>query len=172
MERERIEDLSREELIELIEIYAKNWLATDGLWFQSIEKKWGMEDALANDAQVWRRFTEIEGRRIKQFLGLPELAGLVGLKQALQFRLYAPLNETQTYFEGEALIYRVKTCRVQAARQRKGMQYHPCKQVGLVEYTYFAKTIDRRIETEVLSCHPDVSIPDSNCVWKFTLSQE
>ena len=38
---ERIEDLSKEELLELNKIYAKNWLAHDGLWFQSIEEKHG-----------------------------------------------------------------------------------------------------------------------------------
>ena len=167
-----IQELSREELLKLTEIYAKNWLAIDGLWFQSIEKKRGMQEALENDEQVWRRFTEIEARRIKQFLELEERPGLEGLRRALQFRLYAPLNETQTYFEKDALIYRVRTCRVQAARQRKGMQYHPCKPVGLVEYTYFAKTIDERIQTEALSCHPDITIPECNCVWKFTLTQK
>ena len=29
--------LSKEELLSLLEIYAKNWLAMDGYWFQSIE---------------------------------------------------------------------------------------------------------------------------------------
>ena len=32
-----LDKLSREELLELIDIYAKNWLALDGVWFQSVE---------------------------------------------------------------------------------------------------------------------------------------
>lgn len=32
-------ELSKEQLLELIELYAKNWLAHDGVWFQSIERK-------------------------------------------------------------------------------------------------------------------------------------
>ena len=35
-------ELSKEQLLELIELYAKNWLAHDGVWFQSIERKFGM----------------------------------------------------------------------------------------------------------------------------------
>ena len=35
----KIEDLSKENLLELLHIYAKDWLAHDGCWFQAIEKK-------------------------------------------------------------------------------------------------------------------------------------
>lgn len=172
MEFYHIQDLPREKLIELCHIYAKNWLATDGLWFQSIEEKYGIEEALEHDENMWRRFTEIEARRIKAFLELPDRAGLEGLKKALAFRLYAPLNEDQIIIEGNSLTYRVVTCRVQSARNRKGMAYHPCKQVGLIEYTYFAKAIDPRIETEVVSCHPEVTDASCNCIWRFTIKEE
>ena len=39
-----LEQLDKEELIKLIEIYSKNWLAMDGVWFQSVERKFGMAD--------------------------------------------------------------------------------------------------------------------------------
>ena len=38
-------ELSKEQLLELIELYAKNWLAHDGVWFQSMKiykKKGGL----------------------------------------------------------------------------------------------------------------------------------
>ena len=38
--------LTKEELIKLIEAYSKNWLAMDGVWFQSIERKFGMDEAM------------------------------------------------------------------------------------------------------------------------------
>ncbi|MDQ1267113.1 MAG: hypothetical protein QG635_2267, partial [Bacteroidota bacterium] len=38
-----IEELSREELLELLNIYAKNWLAHDGCWFLAIEKAYNIE---------------------------------------------------------------------------------------------------------------------------------
>ena len=169
---ERIEDLPKEKLQELAGIYAKNWLALDGLWFQSIEEKYGIDEAVFHDERAWRRFTEIEARRIKTFLDLPEHAGIEGLKRALAFRLYAPLNQDEVIIKGDALIYKVKTCRVQAARNRKGMAYHPCKSVGILEYTYFAKVIDERFETRAVSCHPDVTDPTCNCIWEFTLKEE
>lgn len=38
-----INELSKEELLELNKLYAKNWLAHDGSWFLSIEEKYGMD---------------------------------------------------------------------------------------------------------------------------------
>lgn len=166
-----IDELPREKLVELAGVFAKNWLAHDGLWFQSIEKKRGMDEAMEHDVNAWRTFTVIEARRIKEFLGLPERAGLEGLKQALGFRLYAPLNQARIDIAGNTLTYDVVTCRVQDARKRKGMPFHPCKSVGLIEYGGFAKTIDDRFTTECVSCFPDMTIEDSCCVWRFTLGE-
>ena len=36
---ESLESLSREQLLELLSIYSKNWQAMDGVWFQSVEGK-------------------------------------------------------------------------------------------------------------------------------------
>ena len=81
MNNKNLDAYSKEELIKIIEIYSKNWLAMDGVWFQSIERKFGMEEAMYHDAEAWKRFTVIEARRIKEFLKLPENAGIDGLKR-------------------------------------------------------------------------------------------
>ena len=172
MSMDSISELPREKLLELIAIYAKNWLAHDGLWFQSIESGRGMDEAMLHDRNAWERFTVIEARRIKKFLGLPEQPGLEGLRQALAFRLYAPLNRDECVQEGDVLTYQVASCRVQSARRRKNMPFHPCKSVGIVEYSGFAKTIDSRVTTECVSCFPDLSLPEYACVWRFVLRRD
>ena len=170
---EGLKDLSREQLEELVRIYARNLLALDGMWFQSVEQGQGMEQAMEHDRNVWRHFTGTEARRIKQLLELPERAGLEGLEQALQFRFAAFANRvTETHREGNALIFRVVDCRVQSARKRKGMPFHPCKSVGVNEYTYFARTIDDRIKCEAVSCFPDITDPSCACAWKFYLTPD
>lgn len=164
---------TKEELIRLIEAYSKNWLAMDGVWFQSVERKSGMDEAIHHDREAWRSFTVIEAKRIKQFLGLPEHAGLEGLAQALQLRFYANINEDEIILEEDSntLTYRTLDCRVQTARKRKQMEYHPCKSVGIIEYAGFAKTIDDRITCECLSCYPDITDATCCCAWRFTLNQ-
>lgn len=49
---ENLAKFSKEQLIELVGIYAKNWLAMDGVWFQSVERRDGMEAAMYHDAEA------------------------------------------------------------------------------------------------------------------------
>lgn len=168
---ESLKNLSREQLLELISLYSKNWLAMDGVWFQSVERKLGMDEAMYHDGEAWKRFTVIEARRIKNFLGLPEHSGLEGLEKALSFRFYANLNQDEFILQGNTLLYRTLECRVQRARARKGMEFHPCKSVGLIEYAGFAKEIDDRIICQCVSCYPDITDESCACSWLFTLKE-
>lgn len=56
---------------------------------------------------------------------LPDKAGLEGLEKAMRFRLYANLNDEEYIIDGNSMIYRTLNCRVQRARSRKGMEWHP-----------------------------------------------
>lgn len=170
--RELLSEYSKDELIELIEIYSKNWLAMDGVWFQSVEQKLGMDEAMYHDAKAWERFTVIEAKRIKEFLKLSERAGIEGLAKALKLRFYANINKEIIEIYGDTLIYTSVNCRVQRARERKRMPFHPCKSVGIIEYSGFAKTIDDRFVCECISCYPDITDNSCCCKWKFTLSSD
>ena len=96
--------------------------------------------------------------------------GNVPLEQALKLRLYANINRDEILREGNRLIYRTLDCRVQTARSRKGMEWHPCKPVGETEYGGFAKVIDDRITCRALSCYPSVTDDSCACSWEFTLN--
>ncbi len=167
---ENIRALDKEKLLELLNIYAKNWLAHDGCWFLSIEEKLGMEAAIDFDREAWRKFTVVEAKRLMEFLELGQNPGLEGLAKALKFRLYSTLNEDSVEFiDKNTLRYYVKTCRVQAARRKKNLPDFPCKSVGIVEYGGFAYTIDSRITTECISCPPEISDGSHYCIWEFII---
>lgn len=167
---ERIRSLSKEQMVDMIEILAKNNNALDGIWFQSIESELGMDEAIHHDIEVWKRFTVSEGRRIKKFLGLEDHPGLDGLEQAFTYKSTTLANVYEIIREENELIFRIVDCRVQNARERKGMDFHPCKPVGLVEYGGFAAAIDDRSSCECLSCFPDMNDATCNCSWKFTIN--
>ncbi len=163
--------MTREQLYRLIENCSKNWLAMDGVWFQSVESRLGMDEAMKHDAAIWERFTRIEARRAKDFLGLPDRSGLEGLEKALNLRMYANMCADSARMEDGALIYTLYDCRVQHARTSKGMPMHPCKSIGEIEYSGFAEVIDDRIRCECISCFPDVTDPGCSCSWRFTLEE-
>lgn len=169
MSNDAIKALSREQLLELLDMDAKNWVAIDGVWFQSVERKFGMDEAIFHDEEAWKRYTVLEAKRVKQFLNLPEKAGLDGLEKALPFRINNRNDECEIIREENKLIFRVVNCRVQTARGCKGMLFHPCKSVAEFEYSGFAKTIDERIECRCLSCFPEVNDATCACSWEFTI---
>ena len=165
-----LKDLSRAELELLLQDFAKRWLAHDGLWFQQVEKNYGLEKAIELDTEAWRIFTRIEAKRIMARHSIPENSGLEGLKKALSFRLYSRLNIQSITEETESsFIFQMNRCRVQYARTRKGLPDFPCKSVGIVEYSEFAKTIDPRIKTTCIACPPDPHPEDFYCAWKFEI---
>ena len=80
--RDLLHQLSQDELIDLLEDAAKNWLAHDGLWFLAAEERFGMETAIELDRAAWERFTVVEARRIMQRLGIEPGGGIPALKKA------------------------------------------------------------------------------------------
>ena len=163
-------ELSKEELVKIIVDDAKNWLAHDGVWFQAVEKRYGMEVAVDVDTEAWRYFTVIEARRIMDRLGLKAGGGIAALVECLKHRFYARLNLQDVIDQSDTrVVFRMLDCRVQSARKRKGLADHPCKSVGIVEYSEFAKAIDPRIKTTCIACPPDAHPETFWCAWEFTL---
>ena len=163
-------DMPKESLLELLHTVSVNWLANDGVWFQAVEFESGMNDAKRCNDSCWAHFSPFEAWSIKKYLDLPENPGLEGLKKALGFRLYARVNTQSFIDEGsDSFIFQMNECRVQYARKRKGLDDYPCKSGGLVEYTYFARSIDPRIKTECIGCPPDDHPDEWYCAWRFKI---
>jgi len=166
-------NMSDEKLAVLKESISANWLANDGVWFQAVEFTRGMNDAKRCNDSCWGQFSPFEAWSIKRFLNMPGKPGLEGLKNALGYRLYAAVNVQSISDETpDSFIFRMNTCRVQYARNRKGLDDYPCKSGGTVEFTTFAETIDPDIKTECIGCPPDKHPKEWYCSWKFTLERE
>ncbi|BBO83499.1 hypothetical protein DSCO28_40650 [Desulfosarcina ovata subsp. sediminis] len=165
-------NMEKKDLSALLDGAAINWLANDGVWFQSVEFTNGMNDAKRCNDSSWAHFSPFEAWAVRRFLDLGDRPGLEGLKKALNFRVYARINVQSFEDDGpDAFIFRMNDCRVQAARKNKNLDDYPCKSGGLVEYTYFAQSIDPRIETECIGCPPDAHPEEWYCAWRFSLKQ-
>ncbi len=165
-------DLRPEKLDDLQKAIGINWLANDGVWFQAVEFKNGMNDAKRCNDSCWAQFSPFEAHRIKKILQMDEFPGIEGLQRALNHRIYADVNKQSFEIaEDGSLIFYMNECRVQMARQRKGLPDYPCKSGGMVEYTTFAQAIDARIKTEVISCPPDKHPAHYFCAWRFFIEK-
>lgn len=163
-------EMEPEKLNALKDRMAKNWLVNDGVWFQTVEFAEGMNDAKRCNDSCWAQFSPVEASCIKKHLQLPDQPGLDGLKRALGFRIYESINSQSIVDEADtSFVFQMNKCRVQDARKRKGLADYSCKSAGLVEYSYFARTIDSRIETECISCPPDEHPAEYYCAWRFSI---
>jgi len=167
-----LEAMTKEELLQIVKDDAKLWLAHDGLWFQAVEAKNGMEDAIHSDREAWRHFSPIEAQRIMSRLGIEPGGGIPALVECINHRLYARLNlQVTEEVSDKRAIFKMIDCRVQSARRKKSMDPFPCKTVGIVEYTEFAKAVDPRIETRCITCPPDEYDGDCYCGWEFAIPE-
>ena len=167
---ELLEGLSREKIIKLLEDMAKNWLACDGIWFQAVEQNfdYGMNTAKRINDTCLTRFSYLEARTIMKRLNLPENGGIPVLKEALKHRLYGLMNVQEIIDPGNnKLSLRMRDCRVQSARNRKGLPDYPCKSAGIVEYTSFAAAVDPQIKVTCVGCPPDPHPEEWWCAWDF-----
>jgi hypothetical protein len=78
-------DMPEERLRALIEAVSANWLANDGIWFQTVEQAYGMNEAKRCNDSCWAQFSPVEADTIRRLLGLSEKPGLEGLKRRWGF---------------------------------------------------------------------------------------
>ncbi len=165
--------MSRDELLRALEMFAKNWLAHDGCWFLAAEEVLGMQAAIDLDTRAWERFAAAEAHRIMTTFHIPAQGGLQSLERALVLRMYSLINAQRVEWaeDGKSLRFFMDVCRVQETRRRKGLADFPCKSVGVVEFETFARTVDPRIRTTCLHCPPDTT-GGKYCGWEFSMSEE
>jgi hypothetical protein len=163
--------MEKERLIELIRALSANWLTGDGIWFRTVEDNHDMYTSKRCNDTCWTRYSPLEAAMIKSFLHLPKHSGLDGLEQALNFRLYAHINEQSIERSGNELILRMVRCLVQQTRKLNKLPDYPCKSAGVVEFPTFAGAIDPRIKVDCISCPPDEHPKTWVCAWRFYIAR-
>jgi len=166
------DQMNRDDLLRALHMFAANWLAHDGCWFLAAEEQLGMDAAIELDRRSWERFAATEARRIMITFGLPANGGLDVLARALQLRMYALINDHHIEWTDDHRILRftMDRCRVQETRRQRGLPDFPCKSVGMIEFSTFARTIDPRICARCGHCPPD-ALEGKYCSWEFEVEE-
>jgi hypothetical protein len=164
-------DFSREELLKLIQVYAKYWLGGDGCFFLSGDAEFS-ELAEELNKSKRKQTAASEARRIMKAFKIPAHGGLPALKNALHYRLYTAINRQKIEWSNKhTLSLTMLECRLQKKRRERGLPDFPCKQFGLTGFQEFVKTVDPGIHVECEYCPPD-KVGNSFCAWKFTINEK
>ena len=161
-------------LLELLMVQIKNIWRVDGLYFQGIEKRFGVESAEEIDRETWSILAKIEARDLKRLHGVEKIRNISEFMALLLDTSWAIYQTKKSYYIDEKSgvgIFKVISCRVQEARIKKGLGVFPCKNVRYTYLKSFAEAVDPNIEVEVISCPPDEKPPDYWCGWRFKLKK-
>jgi len=165
-----IKDLPKETLIDIIEMLGKNWLTVDGLWFQIVEREYGLETATRFDEEMWSKQLPTEVRRIKKALKIDEKGPLAVARANLFLTAYfgPGFDFDIKEISPSRVVQTCVRCPNQEARMRQGQEGFSCKRLGMAERTNFAKFIDPEVQIKCLVCPPDPHPDEFWCQWEFT----
>ncbi|MDY6863998.1 MAG: DUF6125 family protein [Thermodesulfobacteriota bacterium] len=166
------EDLSKEELIKVLKMFAKNWLTVDGLWFSLVEGEFGLDTALRLDEKMWERNSQIEAKRIKETLKINE-KGVKGVVKAFNFLTSLPaFNYKLEVIDDKKAVFSVTGCVPQEMRLRAGKELFPCRNVTIILFSNFAKVIDPDVKIRCIFCPPEKKRGSIWCKWELYSNQE
>lgn len=166
-DRDMLEALPRDKLIEIMMFNNRNIWRVDGLYFLGIENRFGTEAAAEIDAEVWNAMGTLEAKALKRILNLQD-PSVETLMRALQTTSWAlDQQEKIITVENGTGILRILNCKTQLTRLKKGFPEFPCKQVRYNYLSNFVREINPHITCVCVRCPPDEHSGDVWCEWHF-----
>jgi hypothetical protein len=160
---------SQDKLIDLLLVQMRNLWAVDGLYFLSIEEKFGTEHATNIDRHVWEIMGKLEARRLRELLEIKR-SDLPAVLNALRCTSWAlDLEHKELIIEPAKAIFRTTQCRTQLTRLKKGLPEFPCKPVRWGYLKAFVREFTPEIEVQCIVCPPDTHPKNLWCEWRFVV---
>ncbi len=173
MEKIRLERLPKKTLINLVNMYSRNWQTLDGLWFRNVEAAYGLDAAVRLDLMNWEKQAVVEAIRIKDALEIK----CGGLSAILTVLSYMSWQLTSTLFEcerdcPEQIIFYYPRCAVQEGRGKQQKPLFSCKTMKLTLLSSIAKVVEPDASVRCLSCPPDEPHHDYWCRWELSMNSD
>lgn len=171
MDRKKLIDMPKEELVELMFMHIRNLWAVDGLYFLGIEERFGTEGATEIDIKVWDVMGKIEARRLKETLGIHEndIAAVIAALSASSWAL--DLEDREIELDKDRAIIRNTNCRTQKTRLKKGLDEFPCRMVRWGYLKAFAQEFNEGIAVKCNVCPPGEHTEDLWCEWELKMRE-
>lgn len=124
-------DLSREEILNLLNILAGNVIVHYGMWFSQTARKLGLDDAVELEQQAFQKYGRLALQRLGPFISLENTKSLIGsIREKTDAELLELAgNLSKTWVAGDG-------CWFQAVESRYGMS--PAKEINDQCWLHFA----------------------------------
>lgn len=147
-------------------------MAVDGLRFLAAERADGFDDALAMEAETWKRYTRLSVERIRRHFQIAS-EPLEAIKDVIS---YDPLWYSICFDFVEnnprRLVFRVNACPALEAMERMGREVFTCEPVEGAYLTALADSVDKRIRVKPLKLPPRQFPDEICCSWMLSLEDD
>ena len=165
---EILSTLTREQLLEFIDMQQKNWWNLQNNWMAYMNAEYGMEAAVKGDCHCFPANARVQMLRLKKLLGLGADRDAL-MKAMVLSTIWANGEYDVTQVDDRTLRIRVTDCRQQVRRLEEGMGELACKPAGLAISEAAARVIHPGCRVRCLVCPPDSHPPNVWCEWEFEL---
>jgi len=168
VQTEKLSKLSKEELLEVIDMYQKNWWNLQNNYILYINNEYGEDAAVKADAHCFPANAKVQMYRWKKMLGLKD--DLQSLMDAMALStIWANADYEISKVDESRFRIKVTTCHQQVRRLEDGLGEIPCKPAGLAICETAARTINPEVGVTCLTCPPDEHSEDRWCEWEFEI---
>ena len=165
---EILSQMTREQLLELIDIQQKNWWNLQNNWMAYMSTEYGMEAAVKGDCHCFPANAKVQMFRLKRLLGLGD--DLESLRRAMVLSTIWANGEYDVWTtDDRTLRILVTACHQQERRLEEGMGELACKPAGLAISEAAARVLNPGCRVQCLVCPPDEHPQGVWCDWEFTL---
>ncbi|MFX1238554.1 MAG: DUF6125 family protein [Promethearchaeota archaeon] len=169
---ELLQELSKEQLINLVKIYGHLLMTIDGWWFLGVEKVLGRDKAIKLDENSWRQYAKTEGVLMKKFFNVENKSKL-SLKESIDIFLLSPIwgnHGGEAEFEQNKCNISIRDCKSQKERIKHGLGEFPCKGVGIAYAESMKQILNPNLNVKCNVCPPDDHPDDLWCKWEISLN--
>jgi hypothetical protein len=158
--------LSKEQLLELIDIQQKNWWNLQNNWMAYMDREYGQEAAVKGDCHCFPANARVQVFRLKKLLGLED--DVESLRKAMVLSTIWANGEYEVWKVDERrLRIKVTTCHQQVRRLEEGVGELGCKPAGIAISEAAARALHPDWKVRCLVCPPDAHPEGVWCEWEF-----
>ena len=171
MLREELMELPKEKLVDMVDMWVRNYWTNQNYWIVFAERDFGEEAAARLDGEIWERTARAQAYRLKRLFELRD--DIQSLCTVLKFSAAQWVNAG---FEWEfldvqdmRLVFRVNKCPMGTYRKELNLPLFPCKIGSPPLYIAMAHAINEDFIVNCLHAHPDPPKENVMCEWEFIL---
>jgi len=169
----QLERLSKAELIELVRLYSKLFLAIDGFWYLAVKEMVDDNMAIACDLWVWERYSTYELKRLMPFRNIKG-NDLEAFATALGFSPWFSNLNYRFIREGEnRLTLTVLECPTLQALKREGTGRENtfCREVEPQLFQMIIQSFNPKGKVIPIELPPEASGDSICCRWQFSIEE-